>query len=68
MCGNENWVSDDGVTRFGNAPESDYGFHWQTIQDVEYDVVRGTLETTLWLLRHRCKSSEADLEMSRFGF
>jgi hypothetical protein len=43
VCGNENWVSDDGVTRFGNAPESDYGFHWKPSQDVGYDVVGETL-------------------------
>jgi hypothetical protein len=43
VCGNENGVCDNGVIRFRNTPESDYGFHWKPSQDVGYDVVRETL-------------------------
>ena len=43
MCSNENWVGDDGVTRFRNTPESHNGFHWQPSQDVVDNVVRDML-------------------------
>ncbi len=68
MCGNENGVGDNGVTRFGNTPESNYGFHWNPSKDVEYDVVRE--RQLFWLsprlrLRHRIADSTI---VNSFGF
>ena len=60
MCGNENGVGDNGVTRFGNTPESNYGFHWHPSKDVEYDVVRERQLFWFWFfLSSLCFCAEA---------
>jgi hypothetical protein len=48
VCIDEIVVGDDGVERFGNAPESNYGFDWQPSKDVVEDIVRDILGRQLF--------------------